>query len=470
MQRNTIRTFSMTLAVAVALSLLVPGCSDECKRNSDCPAGSYCVHGSCDRFPDIGADADADDAPGPDADADADTETETPGPDADGDFAEVDDGEAGCTTHAECADEDPCTVDECLMAEGTCRHTSMADGEPCNDGVFCNGFETCAGGVCVSTGDPCATADPCGAGACDESTDSCRVEPAPDGTPCDNGFYCDGADECRSGLCASTGSPCSGGDGICSFSTCNEDTDSCSTTTTPDGTNCDDGNPCNGMDGCLGGTCAHDPHPLCETFITCQAGVCSPDGAGGYTCSYVDAPSGTACSDTMDTCGGSAGRVCAAGPDGATMCAAGTDALCADGSLCNVTTCRAGACTLLTPRPTPPALACGAEVRGSTATGPNDVSSYGASCAGTLTGAERVYAVAVPSGLTTLEVTITTSGASGTLSALVLSDHCTATSCLATSGSGTTVTATVTGGRTYYVVVDGLGGARGGYRLAAACR
>ena len=40
----------------------------------------------------------------------------------------------------------------------------------CDDGLFCNGQETCQAGVCISGENPCPAAD----GGCDEETDSCQ--------------------------------------------------------------------------------------------------------------------------------------------------------------------------------------------------------------------------------------------------------------------------------------------------------
>ena len=62
-----------------------------------------------------------------------------------------------------------CTDDEC-NGTGTCLHTANTDS--CNDGLFCNGADVCAGGVCTHDGNPCAT-DPACDEACNETTDQC---------------------------------------------------------------------------------------------------------------------------------------------------------------------------------------------------------------------------------------------------------------------------------------------------------
>ena len=110
----------------VLVSLLVSGCGEDGGR-------------------DAGTDVDAADGAevGPDAVPDGeDVPTDTPVPDV------VEDGPE-CTAHEDCEDLEPCTVDECLMSDGVCRHTPKVDGESCDDGTFCNGYETCVSGSCT---------------------------------------------------------------------------------------------------------------------------------------------------------------------------------------------------------------------------------------------------------------------------------------------------------------------------------
>src|SRR5262249_35391636 len=63
---------------------------------------------------------------------------------------------------------------ECDLAE-SCNGVSnncpadavVANGYPCtDDGLFCDGIESCQGGLCTSSGSPCSV-------ACDESSDTC---------------------------------------------------------------------------------------------------------------------------------------------------------------------------------------------------------------------------------------------------------------------------------------------------------
>ncbi len=58
--------------------------------------------------------------------------------------------EVGCTSHAECDDDDPCSTDRCL--EGGCIHETAEDATTCGEGSIC------CGGTCVE-GDCCSDED-----------------------------------------------------------------------------------------------------------------------------------------------------------------------------------------------------------------------------------------------------------------------------------------------------------------------
>src|SRR5262249_37199024 len=90
----------------------------------------------------------------------------------------------------------------------TCAHAN--DGAPCDDGVFCNGADTCAGGKCsVHAGNPCPGPDGdsnCKE-SCDERTHSCTAND-PNGSFCNDGRSCNGADSCQNGVCVGSGVCC----------------------------------------------------------------------------------------------------------------------------------------------------------------------------------------------------------------------------------------------------------------------
>ncbi|MEM7582585.1 MAG: reprolysin-like metallopeptidase, partial [Acidobacteriota bacterium] len=123
------------------------------------------------------------------------------------------------STNAACSSGTYNDRDDLVFAVGAAAGCSVdAD---CDNGLFCDGAETCNAGVCESgTAPNCGDGVSCTVDSCNESTDSCNN--APDYSACDNGQFCDGSETCNpaSGCEAGT-APCSGGQ------TCNESTDIC---------------------------------------------------------------------------------------------------------------------------------------------------------------------------------------------------------------------------------------------------
>jgi hypothetical protein len=109
---------------------------------------------------------------------------------------------AGCEDRDLDLDNDVDMIDYGLFQLNyTITPECILDGD-CDDGLYCNGTETCNGGVCVA-GTPvdCSGAgDQCNVGSCDEDADACVATPVIDGTPCDSGDACAG-DTCQSGVC-----------------------------------------------------------------------------------------------------------------------------------------------------------------------------------------------------------------------------------------------------------------------------
>jgi cysteine-rich repeat protein len=106
--------------------------------------------------------------------------------------------------------------------------TFEAAGSACDDGLFCNGIETCDGaGSCnVPGNDPCDDGVGCTTDACNEGTDSC--DNTPDDAACDDGLFCNGAETCDALLDCQAGTAVDCDDGVgCTTDACNEGTDSC---------------------------------------------------------------------------------------------------------------------------------------------------------------------------------------------------------------------------------------------------
>jgi hypothetical protein len=171
----------------------------------------------------------------------------------------------------------------------------------CDDGLFCNGAETCVAGVC-QPGTPvdCGDGVGCTDDSCDEVSDSCVN--TPNDSLCDDGLFCNGSEICDPGLDCLAGTSVNCDDYVdCTVDTCNEGSDECNNV--PDDTRCDNGvfcdgvETCNALAGCQGGNePCHDCDVIndichaCDNDGTCEDGEdcnnCSNDcisgGGGGY--------------------------------------------------------------------------------------------------------------------------------------------------------------------------------------------
>lgn len=123
-----------------------------------------------------------------------------------------------------CNDDDPCTMDECQPADGSCTFVPKEDGmdcefegeagvceqgqcqvnecqtdADCNDNNLCNGVEICSeNGACVpSPGLNCDDQNPCTEDACDPEA-GCTNTPANENQQCEGP---DGSGICQAGAC-----------------------------------------------------------------------------------------------------------------------------------------------------------------------------------------------------------------------------------------------------------------------------
>ena len=156
----------------------------------------------------------------------------------------------------------------------------------CDDGVFCNGDETCVDGACVAGDPPC---DP-DMQRCDEDDDICidlceTDEDCDDDDLCttdacvegecvrtlvveceDDGLFCTGEEACDpdTGECVSGGDPCEA-DGLL----CDEENDGC--------VECFEDADCAEGEVCQDGVCV-EPITECETDADCAEGEVCDDG------------------------------------------------------------------------------------------------------------------------------------------------------------------------------------------------
>lgn len=90
------------------------------------------------------------------------------------------------------------------------QRNCTTDGD-CNDGLWCTENDFCGNGACRHTIRDCSgPGDQCNDGVCSETLDSCVKQPKPDGVACEDGLYCNGDDTCSGGGCSiHAGDPCS---------------------------------------------------------------------------------------------------------------------------------------------------------------------------------------------------------------------------------------------------------------------
>jgi hypothetical protein len=232
---------------------------------------------------------------------------------------------------APCADDNDCTTNDHCDQVGHCIGSFVANGAACDDGVFCNGADTCSIGECVGhAGDPCVDNPNCVA-TCDENADACTSTPfvpcADDGNSCTDDV-CDGnavcthppllvGTVCRASatgcdvpeLCAGGGAPCPSDAFLPNGSVCG---DACTTGGTCQSGQCTGGSPlvcddddvCNGLETCNPMTgCVPGQTLDCSDGNGCTADECSPIGG----CSNPLLADGAPCDDgerctLYDTC------------------------------------------------------------------------------------------------------------------------------------------------------------------------
>ncbi len=171
-------------------------------------------------------------------------------------------------------------------ASDTLTVTGCVSDAECQDGLFCNGVETCdvPTGFCQA-GTPVDPDD--GVGCTDDSCDEVNdiVVNTPNDANCDNGLFCDGAETCDAVLDCQAGTPPDVDDGVgCTDDSCDEVNDVI--VNTPNDANCDNGLFCDGTEVCDPvNDCQDAPDPCDPVTEVCDedADICEPadeDGDG----------------------------------------------------------------------------------------------------------------------------------------------------------------------------------------------
>jgi hypothetical protein len=226
-----------------------------------------------------------------------------------------------------------CTLDYCNAYTGDIIHEPLD--EYCDDGVFCNGLETCDAITGCQAGTPldCDDGDLCTTDSCDpiggcvftpvecpagEQCDSADgiCKPEPDCTvdaDCDDGLFCNGAEICDTGTCQA-GTPVDCNDGVdCTVDTCYEVNDTC--VNTPDDAACpDDGLFCTGEgicdpaagcvstgDPCTEGYDCNEDTDTCDRVVAKKVTLCHK-GKNTITVGAAAVPAHLAHGDTLGEC------------------------------------------------------------------------------------------------------------------------------------------------------------------------
>jgi hypothetical protein len=128
-------------------------------------------------------------------------------------------GAETCDAYGNCqAGSDPCPGQYCN--EGTDSCYDCQSSPECDDGLYCNGVETCVGGFCqAGTAVNCSDGVACTNDSCNEGTDSC--DHVPSNALCNDGLFCNGAETCHLTL------GCQDGTDPCAPGQCDEANDRC---------------------------------------------------------------------------------------------------------------------------------------------------------------------------------------------------------------------------------------------------
>ncbi len=201
-----------------------------------------------------------------------------------------------------------CQIGQCNLQTGQCEVVADDDGSTCDDGLFCTVDDTCSAGQCVGgpQNDCSLTADECELITCDEQSQSCSLASVPNGEACTPTDLCQSGGTCTNGLCTGTPKDCffSPVPNECHESICNPQTGDCEPVVDPNA----QGQPCAGSgDLCMdnktcdnGGNClGGTPKDCSHLTVGCTNGVC--DANNGLCIGDPVAPGG-ACFDGVPAC------------------------------------------------------------------------------------------------------------------------------------------------------------------------
>ena len=181
-----------------------------------------------------------------------------------------------CDAITGCDNPDTCVGGTaCNLISGLCEPKSCSSNPECDDGLYCNGVETCdVGGTCVpGTAVVCNDGVGCTVDDCNEGLDACEF--LPDHAVCENGVFCDGVETCDSLLDCQAGVAETCDDGVgCTVDSCNGGTDVCDNV--PDDGLCDNAVFCDGAETCdVALDCQAGTPVDCDDAVGCTADSCN---------------------------------------------------------------------------------------------------------------------------------------------------------------------------------------------------
>jgi len=156
-----------------------------------------------------------------------------------------------CTTATECDDANGCTEDSCV--NDFCSH--QPNSAACDDGLFCTVDDQCSAGACGGDNRDCSDGVDCTTDVCNDALDTCI--PVPRDINCDDGLFCNGVESCDEIAGCEPGTPvdCSTVDTVCGAGFCDESADSCNVNPLNEGAACEDSDLCSAAAACNAGQC-----------------------------------------------------------------------------------------------------------------------------------------------------------------------------------------------------------------------
>lgn len=173
-----------------------------------------------------------------------------------------------------------CKNVNCDGATGEVKISDASEGTSCDDSDPCTQQDSCTKGSCKGASLICNDGNPCTIDTCDPATGSCKSAPIKNGDVCSDGNACTSKDACVEGKCTGedyTVSKACEDNNPCTNDGCAPQT-GCFAVPKNSGV-CEDGNKCTEQDNCVTGTCIGKAK-VCQDNNPCTNDGC--DAGSGY--------------------------------------------------------------------------------------------------------------------------------------------------------------------------------------------